>query len=276
MNKLLPEVHPLELEPLRVLRPMSVEQEFLRPSLRANLLAALEANRRHEEGGIRLFELGRVYVRRPNDLPDEPEMLCGLLAGPRFDESWHGGDEPVDFFDAKGVVEGLLGRLGIEADFKQGSDESLNPAKQAAIVIGGKKVGVVGELHHKVIEAFGLAESAYLFELNLTELLPFTLEHKLFQPISRFPAVVRDIALVVDAGVTHRRVTDIITGFPLVRRVALFDLYTGGKLPAGKKSLAYRITFQSPSQTLTDEAVNKVQQKIIDKLAKELGATLRG
>jgi len=276
MNKLLPEVHPLKPEPLRVLRPMSVEKEFLRPSLRANLLVALEANRRHEEGGIRLFEVGRVYVRRLNDLPDEPEMLCGLLAGPRFDESWHGGDEPVDFFDAKGVVEGLLSRLGIEADFKQGSDESLNPAQQAAVVVGGKRVGVVGELHRKVTDAFDLAEKVYLLEINLAGLLPFTLEHKLFQPISRFPAVVRDIALVVDAGVTHRQVTDIISGFPLVRRVALFDLYTGGKLTAGKKSLAYRITFQSPSQTLTDEAANKVQQKIIDKLAKELGATLRG
>jgi len=215
-------------------------------------------------------------VRRPNNLPDEPEMLCGLLAGSRFDQSWHGGDEPVDFFDARGVVEGLLGRLGVAADFQPSDDESLDLAKQAAIVIGGKKVGVVGEVHRKVVDAFELAEKVYLLEINLTGLLPFTLEHKLFQPISRFPAVVRDIALVVDAGVTHRQVTDIITGFPLVTRVALFDLYTGGKLPAGKKSLAYRITFQSPSKTLTDEAVNQVQQKIIGKLGKELGATLRG
>jgi len=276
LNRLLPEVHPLEPEPLRVLRPMTAEQEYLRPNLRVNLLMALEANRRHEEGGIRLFELGRVYVRRPNDLPDEPEMLCALLAGSRFDQSWHGGDEPVDFFDARGVVEGLLGRLGVAADFQPSDDESLDPAKQAAIVVGGKRVGVVGEVHRKVADAFDLAEKVYLLEINLTDLLPFTLEHKLFQPISRFPAVVRDIALVVDAGVTHRQVVDIISGFPLVTEVALFDLYTGGKLPAGKKSLAYRITFQSPSKTLTDEAANQVQQKIIDKLAKELGATLRG
>jgi phenylalanyl-tRNA synthetase beta chain len=276
LNKLLPEPRPLEPEPLRVVRPMTAEQEYLRPNLRANLLAALAANRRHEEGGIRFFELGRVYLPRPNDLPSEPEMLCALLTGARFEESWHGGDKPVDFFDAKGVIEGLLGQLGVAASFEQGSDESLHPAKQAAIVIEGKRVGIMGELHHKVVEAFDLSEEVYLFEINLTELLPFTLEHKLFQPISRFPAVVRDIALVVDAGVTHRQVQDIITGFPLVTQVALFDLYTGGQLPPGKKSLAYRITFQSSSQTLTDEAVNQVQQKIINKLAKELGATLRG
>jgi phenylalanyl-tRNA synthetase beta chain len=276
LNRLLPQPHPLQPEPLRVVRPMSAEQEYLRPSLRANLLAALEANRRHEEGSIRLFELGRVYQPRPNELPEEPEMLCALMAGPRFDQSWHGGGEPVDFFDAKGVAEGLLGRLGVKADFTPEDDESLHPARQAVIVVEGKRVGVVGELHNKVAEAFDLAEPVYLFEMNLIELLPFILEHKLFQPVSRFPAVVRDIALVVDSGVTNRQVVDIINGFPLVTQVSLFDLYTGGKLPQGKKSMAYRITFQSSSHTLTDEAVNKVQQQIIDKLAKELGATLRG
>ncbi len=112
LNKLLPEPHPLEPAPLRVARPMTAEQEYLRPNLRANLLAALSANRRHEDGGIRLFELGRVYLPRPNDLPTEPEMLCGLLTGPRFEESWHGGEDSVDFFDAKGVVEGLLQPVG--------------------------------------------------------------------------------------------------------------------------------------------------------------------
>jgi phenylalanyl-tRNA synthetase beta chain len=276
LNRLMPESHPIEPEPLRVVRPMSAEQEYLRPTLRVNLLAVLEANRRHEEGGIRLFELGRVFQPRPNDLPFEPEMLCAVMAGPRLDKSWHGGDKPVDFFDVKGVAEGLLGRLGVEADFIPGDDESLNPARQAAIVVGGKRVGVVGEVHNKVAEAFDLAEGVYLIEMNLAELLPFTLEHRLFQPISRFPAVVRDIALVVDSGVTHRQVVDIITGFPLVTRLSLFDLYTGGKLPAGKKSLAYRITFQSPSKTLTDEAANDILKKVLGKLAKELGATLRG
>jgi phenylalanyl-tRNA synthetase beta chain len=136
-------------------------------------------------------------------------------------------------------------------------------------------VGVFGELHPKVTEAFELAGAVYLIEINLTALLPFTLGHRLYQPIPRFPAVVRDIALIVDAGVNNSQVRDIITGFSLVTQVALFDLYTGGQLPKGKKSLAYRITFQSPSQTLTDEEANKVLEKILGKLAKQLGATLR-
>ncbi len=275
LNKLLPEPHPLELMPLRVANPMTADQEYLRPNLRANLLAALSANRRHEDGGIRLFELGRVYLPLPNDLPDEPEVLCGMLSGPRFEESWHGGDESLDFFDAKGIVEGLLSQLGVEASFEECSDESFYPGKQAAIVIAGSRLGVIGELHPKVLDAFETSGNVCLFEINLTALLPFTIGHKVFQPISRFPAIVRDIALVVDTGVTHRQVKDIIRSFSLVSQVAIFDVYSGGQLPQGKKSLAYRITFQSPNHTLTDEEVNKVQQQILDKLSQELGATLR-
>ena len=181
----------------------------------------------------------------------------------------------LNFYDAKGVVEGLLCRLGLEPKFKKCQDESLHPNKQAAIVVDGKSVGVIGELHPKVSLAFELSPPAYLFEIDLATLLPFTIGHKMFQPIPRFPAVVRDIALVVDVEVTHQHVGDIIKSFPLVNRAAIFDVYTGGQVPPGKKSLAYRITFQSPTHTLTDNEVNHIQQQILDKLAEQLGATLR-
>ena len=275
LNKLLPEPHPVEPVPLRVANPMTLEQEYLRPNLRANLLAALSANRRYEDGGIRLFELGKVYLRREKNLPDEPEVVCGILSGLRCEKSWHGGGELFDFYDAKGMVEGLLTHLGIEASFEESKDGSLHPAKQAAIVAGGDKLGVVGELHPKVSLAFEIPDAVYLFEINLTALLPHTLEHKMFQPISPFPTIVRDIALVVAAGVTHQQVKDIIEGFPLVKQVTIFDAYSGEQVPSGKKSLAYSITFQSPTHTLTDEEVNRVQQQILKKLAGELGANLR-
>ena len=275
LNKLLPEPRPFEPAPLPVANPMTADQEYLRPNLRANLLAALSANQRHEVGSIRLFELGKVYLPRPNDLPDEPEVLCGLLSGPGREKWWQGGDELLDFFEAKGIVEGLLSRLGVESSFEQCSDESLQPSKQAAITIDNNRLGVVGELHSKVLDAFEISGTAYLFEINLTSLLPFTISHKVFQPIPRFPSIVRDIALVVDTGVTHRQVQDIIKGFPLVSQVTIFDVYAGGQVPPGKKSLAYRITFQSPSHTLTDEEVNKVQRQILSKLSRQLGATLR-
>ena len=275
LNKLLPEPYPLELMPLRVANPMTADQEYLRPNLRVNLLTALSTNRRHEDSSIRLFELGKVYLPRPKDLPNEPEVVCGILSGPRLEKSWHDGDELIDFFDAKGVVEGLLNQLGVEASFEVGSDESLHPGKQATIVIAGNRLGVVGELHPKVLEAFEISGTACLLEINLTALLPFTIGHKMFQPISRFPAIDRDIALVVDAQITHQQALDIIRSFPLVNQVTIFDVYSGEQVPPGKKSLAYRITFQSPAHTLTDEEVNRVQQQIIDKLSQELGATLR-
>jgi len=254
---------------------MTAEQEYLRPNLRANLLAALEANRRHEDDGIRFFELGKVYQPRPGDLPDERETVCGVLSGPGLEKLWRGEKEPLDFYDAKGVVEGLVSQLGVDVSFEECRDESLHPSKQAAIVIANNRLGVVGELHPKVLEAFDLSETVYLFEIDLTDLLPFTMGHKMFQPIPRFPTVVRDIALVVDATVAHQKIQGIITSFPLVAQVSIFDVYAGGPVPPGKKSLAYKIAFQSPTHTLTDEEVNGVQQQILDKLSQELGATLR-
>jgi phenylalanyl-tRNA synthetase beta chain len=255
--------------------PMTTEREYLRLNLRANLSTAFSANRRHEDGGIRLFELGKVYLPRHNDLPDEPEVLCGILGGSRFEKSWQGKDELLDFYDAKGMVEGLLNHLGMTANFEKGRDESLCLGKQAAIVVGGSKLGVVGELHPKVLEAFEISEPVYLFEINLIALLPFTSGYKIFQSTPRFPAIVMDMALIVDSGIPHQRVLDIITSFPLVNQVTLFDVYAGNQVPRSKKSLAYRITFQSPAHTLTDAEVNEVQQQILDKLSSELGATLR-
>jgi len=276
LNKLLPEPHPLEPMPFRMANPMTTEREYLRPNLRANFLAAFSANRRHEDGGIRLFELGKVYLPRHNDLPDEPEILCGILGGFRFEKSGQGKDELFDFYDVKGMVESLLNQLNVDANFEEDRDESLCLGKQAAIVVDGKKLGVVGELHPKVLEAFEISEPVYLFEINLTALLPYTISHKMFQPIPRFPAIVRDMALIVGTGVSHQRVLDIIKSFPLVNQVTLFDVYAGEQVPRGKKSLAYRIAFQSPVHTLTDEEVNEVQQRILNKLSGELGATLRG
>jgi len=275
LNKLLPEPRPIEPMLLRLANPMTQDQEYLRPNLRANLLVAIEANRRHEEGSMRLFELGKVYLPHPQDLPDEPEVVCGVLMGARLDKSWRGQIRPLDFYDAKGAVEGVIGQLGVEASFEVGSDEGLHPSKQAAIVIGNNRLGVVGEVHPKVLVAFDISEAVYLFEINLTALLSCTLGRKMFQPIPRFPAVVRDIALVVDATVAHQEIQGIINGFPLVAQTNIFDVYAGEQVPPGKKSLAYRIVFQSPTHTLTDDEVNRVQQQILDKLAQEFGATLR-
>ncbi len=275
LNKLSTEPYPVNPPPLRVANPMTAEQECLRPSLRANLLSALSANRRHEDGGIRLFEVGKVYLPRPDDLPEERDMLCCLLSGPATGASWQGGDKLPDFFEAKGVVEGLFGKLGVEAGFEEHTDHGLHPAKQTAVVVDGNTVGVIGEVHPKVRENFDIAGEVYLFEIDLEALLPYTTAVRMYKPIPRFPAMVRDMALVIDAGVTHRQITGIMESYPLVTQVAIFDVYSGEQVPQGKKSFAYRLTYQSPDHTLTDKEVNRVEKQILGRLTKELGATLR-
>jgi len=265
---------------VKVLNPMSSEQEYLRPTLRAGLLGTLASNRRYEEGGIRLFEQGKVFHGRENDLPAEPESLCGVLAGARAERSWLGGDGGAcGFYDVKGLIEALMAHLGVNAQFEKSVDPGLHPARQAAIVVEGDgmtvKLGVLGEVHPAVADAFELTETVCLFELNTTNLVPFTVAYRLYTPVPRYPAVNRDLALVADTDVSHRQIADIIDGFALVDRVELFDVYSGRQVPEGKKSLAYRIVYQSATHTLKDQEVNKVQEAILRRLANELGVTLR-
>ncbi len=224
LGKLRPGPGTSDVAPLRLANPMTAEQEYLRPNLRANLLDSLRQNRRYEEGGIRFFEMGKVFLARKNELPEEPEVLCGVLNGLRTEKSWLTAEEPFDFFDARGVVEAIFSQLGVEATFEPGNDAGLHPAKQAAIIVGGTRLGVVGELHPKVLDAFEITSPVYLFEIDVTALVPFTTARRMFQPVPRFPSTVRDIALVVDAQVTHRSVQDIIGGFPLGKQGGRWDV----------------------------------------------------
>ncbi len=261
--------------PIRVANPMTSEQEYLRTTLRPGLLQALSSNEKHEEGGIRLFEVGKVFLSREDDLPEEREVVTGLISGPRTPSSWLGEGEGSDFFDAKGIVEMLLSRLGVGASFEVCEDDILCPGRTAGIFVDGGRVGVVGEVHPKILESFDIRRAAFLFELELRKLLPYAMVVRRYTPLPRFPSTVRDIALVVDKGLSSARVQQIIQSFPLVSQVKLFDVYTGEQVPPGKKSLAYRIVYQSPSRTLTVEEVNKIQQEIISCLGRKLGATLR-
>ncbi len=268
-----------DIKPLRLTNPMTAEQEYLRPNLRGNLLSTLAANRRHEEGGIALFEIGKVYLPRKNDLPDEPDMLCGVMNGDRGERSWLGEAGAGDFYDVKGVMEGLFRQLGIDISFENSQDKGLHPARQAVVTAqnkGGRvKLGIIGEVHPKIADAFEIEGVVCLFEINVTALAPMAFQYRMYKPIPRFPSTVRDMALVVDANVTNQQILDIIKGFKLISEVELFDVYAGKQVAAGKKSLAYRLIYQSSGHTLTDEEVNKVQEQVTARLAKELGATLR-
>jgi phenylalanyl-tRNA synthetase beta chain len=288
LQKLSPALE-LTVAPLRVANPMTREQEYLRTNLRAGLLAALAHNQKFEQAGIKLFEIGKVFLpqhppvvvsaakqsRGGRELPQEKEMLCAVLTGPRAELSWQSDGGPLNFFDAKGVVENILNRVGLKAKFDAGDDETLFPGRGAGIVIDDDKIGIVGELHPKVAQSFDLPDGACLIEVDLEKLLRKIAMVKQYQPILRFPGATRDIAVVVDEKVSYGKAEQIIQGFPLVTKVTLFDLYRGEQIAQGKKSFAVRIVYQSAKQTLTDEEVDRTQEQILSRLNQELGAALR-
>jgi phenylalanyl-tRNA synthetase beta chain len=265
----------LEISPLKVANPMTREQEYLRTSLRAGLLTALAHNRKFEQPGIRLFEIGKVFLPQGKDLPEEREMLCAVLSGTRAELSWQTDDRSLDFFDAKGVVESLLNQLELKASFGHSDDEGLYPGRGAALTVEDDRVGVVGDVHPKVAQAFELSDAVSLVEIDLEKLLAKIATTRRYQSIPRFPSVSRDMALLVDERVTYRSVEEVVQGFPLVTKVTLFDLYRGEQIAKGKKSFAIRIVYQSASRTLTDEEVDQSQKQMLAKLGEELGATLR-
>jgi len=298
LQKLSPKFE-LSIAPLQIANPMTKEQEYLRTTLRAGLLTTMANNQKHEEAGIRLFEIGKIFLpqhfsaitknqnletgekelkqssRHKKELPQEKEVLCIAFSGSQRDLSWRDDRKSFDFFDAKGVVEGLLKQLGLVPVFEPGDDEGLLLGKSANVILDGDKAGVVGNLHPRVAQAFELSDTICLIEMDLDKLMSKTNMAKRYQPIPQFPSITRDIALVINEPVTFQQVENIIQGSPLVTKVTLFDLYTGKQIPDGKKSFAIRIIYQSSKRTLTEKQIDKIQQQMLNKLHRELGTTLR-
>jgi phenylalanyl-tRNA synthetase beta chain len=222
-----------------------------------------------------------VFIPRPDQtLPAEPRRLAAVLVGPREPRSWLSHDAtPLGFFDLKGVVEALIAHLGItEATWERGEHPALHPGRTARLLVAGNEVGFLGELHPAVRAAFDLPRLPVpVMELDLDALLAAWGEARPMAEISSQPAVYEDLAVVVDEGVPAAQVAALIreAGGKLVVDVQLFDVYRGDQIPAGKKSLAYSLTYQAPDRTLTDEETARVRSKIIGRLGRELGATLR-
>lgn len=263
--------------PLRVVNPLSAEYEYLRPVLRANLLRTLGANIRQHEGEVALFEAARVYLTDPEGgRPQEQEHIVGVVGGQREDRWGRASGEPVDFYDAKGYVEAALAAVAIDITFSEAALFGMLPGRAAEIAIDGWRVGSIGQVHPKVAAAFDIDRDVFLFELIVDELLPSVVGVRHAEPIVRFPAVVEDIAVVVDKGVPAARVRWIIEQQSLVRGAEVFDVYEGGQIASNKKSLAFSVTYQSPDHTLDDKEVAKARQSIIARLKNELNAELRG
>ena len=262
--------HLAGLNPLKVANPLRVEQEYLRLSLRPGLLANVEHNKKYHHGPLLMFEAGKVYIPRDGGLPDEQEVLAGVVTGDP--------EDPMDgFLRAKGVLEMMLGRLGVDGQFERGEGEGLHPGRVVQVSARGDRLAIMGEVHPEVVEAFDIdGASVHVFEVDMAKLRAHLPAAKRYRPVSRYPGALRDLALIVDTNTPSRAVQEVIESFPLVTSVDLFDVYTGDQVSEGKKSLAFRVLYQSPSRTLSEHEVTMVQAQLLDKVGRETGAVLRG
>ena len=277
--------------PMRLANPMSATHEYLRPTLHAGLLDNLAANQADGPGPFRLFEAGRVFLPRSGDLPEEVEIVAAVLAGQRSEASWLAGNDAggMDFYDAKGMVEWLLERLGITVQWEPGEHPVYQPGRCAIVKAlpsfplppgegqSGGVLGFVGEVHPSIRERFGLDSGIVAgFELRLSALLAALPEsERNFAALPRFPAATRDLALIVPADLPAGRVTELIMRNRLVQRAELFDIFSGENLALGTKSLAFHVHFQAADRTLTNEEVTRSLDGLLRNLEREVGATLR-
>ena len=261
---------------LQLRNPLSPEMSVLRTTLMPGLLENAQRNRNHQIDTIALFEIGGVFIHDGEET--EPERVTGILAGQIGEGVYSDPYRSPDFFDIKGLVEGMLEVCGIVDWTLQKTDAlTLHPGRNAEVLLGDRRIGVFGEVHPEVLENYDLPYKAYLFEFDLEGLADAAIFTKRSEPISIYPKVARDLAIVVDKAILSDMPTELIytTGGDAVDSVRLFDVYEGEQVPEGKKSLAYTITYHSATETLTDKAVNALHDEVVKCLNRELGAELR-
>jgi phenylalanyl-tRNA synthetase beta chain len=266
---------------LRLANPMTPDHEMLRTSLLPSLLECVAGNLRPEEPGPRLFEIGRIYLRRKGDLPEEREMLVLAMAGPKQQRQWSERSLDLDFYDLKGAVEELLDRLNLKGArmCPLAGRNPFHPGRTLAIEWKGLRLGVMGEIHPKVARNFEFRVPVFLAEFDLEALLGVVQDDSLYVAAPpRFPAVRRDLALVAEERIPVVELFDVIreNGGPLLAMVELFDLYHGQGMPAGYKSCGITLTFRSQERTLTDAEVAEIEARIVEQLGRLTGARLRG
>lgn len=262
--------------------PLVETQSVMRTTLVPGLLRNAEFNRNRQVEDLRLYEVGKAYLPEPTAVGPvkEPWRVAGLLMGSRRPASWSEPAAPVDFYDAKGVVESMLRNLGIsEVSWSHGDAAHLHPRSAALVLVGGVAVGQMGELHPLVADAFDLPRGVFVFELSLDDLVGSLKVLPTYRGVPKFPAILRDLAVVVPTTVSAEKVDRILrgpAGGGFVEDVELFDVYEGPQLGEGRKSLAFAIRYRVADRTLTDEEITRVHGALVEALKAEVGAELRG
>jgi phenylalanyl-tRNA synthetase beta chain len=261
---------------IRLQNPISEDLSVLRLSLLPGLLEAVGLNASRQQERAALFEIGAVYLpEMPLVQQPREELRLGLILwGRRTAVNWAMDDGEFDFYDLKGLVELLL--PWSELDWSRGTDPSFHPGRQMSLHYAGSAIGVFGELHPQVLRNYKVPGRAYAAEFRLEELLPLFKQTPYFKPLPRFPAVDRDLAVVVDAG---QPVGEMLAALrelagDLLQVLTVFDVYAGPPIPAGKKSVAFAFRFQG-DRTLTDAEINAIMERCLQGLRERFGAERR-
>jgi phenylalanyl-tRNA synthetase beta chain len=269
---------------VRLQNPISSERVAMRQTVLGGILEVTAANLRHTED-IRFFEIGPVFLTRAGDkLPEEPRRLALVMCGRRRPDYWaessQGPGPALDFFDIKAVVEALVEDFHVsDWTYRPSSATYLHPGQAADLLVRGESVGSFGLMHPSVAAQSGLGDRLVLAaELNLEAILAAVPERYSYEPVPRFPAALRDVAVIVGEDIACDRIKAEIrtAGGSLVTQARLFDVYRGTSVPPGTKSLAFALTYQADDRTLTDKEVDKAHKKIEDRLKHVLKAQIRG
>lgn len=249
--------------------PLGEENSIMRTTAIHSMLETLARNRNFKAETAKLFELATIYIpdEDAGKLPEERKVISLGMYG------------DCDFFDAKGIVETLFEVVGLSgARFVPESENpTFHPGRFTSILVGKKEIGVLGQIHPTVCDNYDIDTEIYVAQINLPDLLTYAKSTKTYSPLPKYPAVTRDLAILVDDTILAADVEAIMKkkAKKLFAGLTLFDVYKGKQVPEGKKSMAYKLTLQSMDKTLTDTEINETIQEILSALEKELGATLR-
>lgn len=260
--------------------PMSIERSALRQNMVAGMLDTLAYNSARKHKNLAFYEIGKIFKQDENpkvDLPEEIDTFAIALSGLVHEKDFQTQATPVDFYYLKGILEAIFDKLGVVATYTayQGLS-SMHPGRTALISIQDHVIGYLGQVHPQTAKDYDVAET-YVAEVNLSLLLTLLPQDQIFKEITKYPAVTRDIALLVDKTISHQAIHDVILGAGVKRltNIALFDVYQGPNILTHKKSMAYSLTFQNPEDNLTDEEVASYMAKIEKALVETCGAEVR-
>lgn len=266
---------------IELMNPLSDEFKVMRTSMLPGMLNTAAYNQSRQADSVKIFEIGKVFLPKAlplKELPEEKQVLCAVLTGRRSNLNWTENKDEVDFYDMKGIVEGLLEDLQMSAvKYVPVAQPYLHPGKSCAVEADGKVIGWFGELHPTAAANFDLNGSVCVLELEVAPLLATATNVPQFVHLPKYPATSRDIAVVVPLDVTMEELEAVIraNAGKLLKQVQVFDVYTGKQVEAGYKSMAFNLTFQADDRTLTDEEIDAVIKNVVEKVGEAYKAKLR-